>query len=415
VTDAAALPQVPPLTAAARVERAFLEREVARGERLAGYALERELGVARSNAARTLVRLRTLRERDPQLRVLRTPFAAIQRMTAAELTQAAEQARTKHLDAIEVGAWWQAAACHDMDPELFFPASRGQAARAKRVCAACPVQAQCLRAELAALVGFAPDGIVGGTAPWERTALRVAAGVAGNTTTGRFLDDWAATDRAHQRARQVGITRAAREFATCAETLSRAFDHWGLAAVPLRPSSPPRFATREQATQAHALAVRIGIKPAARHLGSADDTLRATFTRFGLPWPPPRRPAPAPAPAVQPVFFALNPAVLVPARLSGQVGARVRRAEEFEALGARVVYALGEENGKRATLRVWYVARRARDAQQAARTTRRAVPTAGPRRPAGPATPTRTGTERGTGTTRRDRDQDRDGERRTGA
>src|SRR6266542_2409451 len=37
--------EVPPQTTPARVERAFLEREVARGERLSARALARELGV----------------------------------------------------------------------------------------------------------------------------------------------------------------------------------------------------------------------------------------------------------------------------------------------------------------------------------------------------------------------------------
>src|SRR5574341_437448 len=147
--------QVPPRTTPAKVERAFLEREVARGERLSARALARELGVDRSDPTRILQRLRALREADPSLAVLRTWFAAIQRMTAAELAEAREEARGKHADAIEVGDWWQAGACRGMDPELFFPADgdNAGAARAKRVCAACPVRSECLRAELAAPVG----------------------------------------------------------------------------------------------------------------------------------------------------------------------------------------------------------------------------------------------------------------------
>jgi hypothetical protein len=410
---AAARFEVPPRAVAATIERAFLEREVAGGERLGVRTLVRELGgVNHAHVSKTLARLRALRQRDPQLRELRTRFAAIQRMTAAELAQAAELARTKHLDAIEVGAWWQAAACAGMDTELFFPppGSQARAVRTKRVCAACPVRVECLRAELAAPVGFAPVGIVGGLAPWERPGLRVAAGVAGNATAGRFLADWTLTWQTHQRARQVGITRTAAELGTDSGTLWRAFGRWGLPAVPPRPPTR-RFGTREQAAEAYALAVRVGIVTAARKLGACDATLREAFTRFGLPWPPPRRPAPARAPALEPVFFALNPLLVVPARLSGQAGARVRRAEEFEVLGARVIYALGDENDKPRYRRAWNVAKRAREAQQAARTARLAVPTTRPGRPAGPpATPTRTrtGTQDPTGTQRGTRRPDQD-------
>src|SRR5574341_1355041 len=330
--------QVPPRTTPAKVERAFLEREVARGERLSARALARELGVDRSDPTRILQRLRALREADPSLAVLRTWFAAIQRMTAAELAEAREEARGKHADAIEVGDWWQAGAC--------------------------PVRSECLRAELAAPVGYQPAGVVGGKAPWERTAIRVATGTAGNQTTGRFLGDQVLTERAHQRAGQVGITRAAAELDTSLDTLERAFDRWRLGPVPPLPPRPARFATAQQAGEAYTLVLRVGITAAARKLGTSDATLRQAFNRHGLPWPPPQRPGVRP---VDPVFFALNPAVVVPARLEAEAAAaRVRRQEAFEALGARVTYALGDENTVRPPLRVWRVARRARLAREAA-------------------------------------------------
>ncbi len=46
--------------------------------------------------------------------------------------------------------WWRAAACQEADPELFFPVTQygpgaGETARAKAVCAACPVRRQCLQ------------------------------------------------------------------------------------------------------------------------------------------------------------------------------------------------------------------------------------------------------------------------------
>jgi WhiB family redox-sensing transcriptional regulator len=66
--------------------------------------------------------------------------------------------------------WRAAGACLTADPDLFFPISAAgpgarQVARAKRICASCPVQRQCL--------GFAMshdqvDGIWGGTTPEDR-------------------------------------------------------------------------------------------------------------------------------------------------------------------------------------------------------------------------------------------------------
>jgi Transcription factor WhiB len=351
---------VPPLTVAARVERVFLEREVAGGQRLSALALARELGVHRAAPTQTLRRLRALRKRDPELGILRTRFAAIQRMTAAELAEAAEQARVKHADVIEVGLWWQAAACRGMNTQWFFPADsdRYAAARAKRVCAACPVRVECLRAELAAPVGRAAEGIVGGLAPWERARLRVACGLAGNATAGRFLADRELTVAAHQRALEVGIERTAAELDSSHGTLVRAFDRWGLPALPAR---PPRLASRQQTAEAYRLACTIGITAAARQLHADKATLRAAFHRFGLAWPRPR------VPLVAPVFFALNPQVLIPRRLSPQAAsARVRRQEAFETLGARVVYALAEENGTRPQVRAWRVAQRAHQARHQA-------------------------------------------------
>jgi len=295
------------------------------------------------------------------------------------------------------------------------PARRGQGAGAARqaVCAACPVRVECLRAELAAPVPCGSVGIVGGLAPWERTALRTAAGVVGYVP-GRFLADRALSWRAHQHARRVGITQAAAELGTDTATLRRAFDRHGLEAVPAMPRQW-RFATREQAAGAYGLAVRVGIMAAAQQLGSCNGRLREAFARFDLPWPPPPRPArasvinPHHGQRVEPVFFVLNPAVLVPVRLARQAGARVRRAEEFEVLGARVLHALGDENQARRAGRVHVVAQRARQAQQAA-PPRRAVRRRDRDGQRGPTRPAGTGTAAGTERRRpwdRDGDQDR--------
>ncbi|NIH87879.1 WhiB family transcriptional regulator [Amycolatopsis granulosa] len=69
--------------------------------------------------------------------------------------------------------WRTSAACRDEDPELFFPVSEmgpgaRQVARAKAVCASCPVRAECLAYALDAGLD---NGIFGGTTEQERRSL----------------------------------------------------------------------------------------------------------------------------------------------------------------------------------------------------------------------------------------------------
>lgn len=71
------------------------------------------------------------------------------------------------------GDWRQSAACRDEDPELFFPVSdmgpgAQQTARAKAVCARCPVREQCL--DYAVENGL-DHGIFGGLTERERRDL----------------------------------------------------------------------------------------------------------------------------------------------------------------------------------------------------------------------------------------------------
>lgn len=70
--------------------------------------------------------------------------------------------------------WRDRAACRAVDPELFFPVGTdgpalAQIARAKAVCAGCPVIGQCLSFALAAI----SEGVAGGLSAGERRALRV--------------------------------------------------------------------------------------------------------------------------------------------------------------------------------------------------------------------------------------------------
>jgi WhiB family transcriptional regulator, redox-sensing transcriptional regulator len=70
--------------------------------------------------------------------------------------------------------WQHRAACRDEDPELFFPVSElgpgaRQVARAKAVCARCPVRAECLAY---ALEYGLDHGIFGGLTERERRRVR---------------------------------------------------------------------------------------------------------------------------------------------------------------------------------------------------------------------------------------------------
>ncbi|MFD6153385.1 WhiB family transcriptional regulator [Streptomyces sp. NPDC060243] len=69
--------------------------------------------------------------------------------------------------------WMHRAACTDTDPELFFPVSTEgpgavQREEAKRVCAGCPVRAECLEY---ALESKQNSGVWGGLDERERAAL----------------------------------------------------------------------------------------------------------------------------------------------------------------------------------------------------------------------------------------------------
>jgi WhiB family transcriptional regulator, redox-sensing transcriptional regulator len=70
--------------------------------------------------------------------------------------------------------WRAAAACLGADPDLFFPISTTgqglkQIARAKRICAECPVRLDCLQFALAHDQVY---GIWGGTTPDDRHRAR---------------------------------------------------------------------------------------------------------------------------------------------------------------------------------------------------------------------------------------------------
>jgi len=70
-------------------------------------------------------------------------------------------------------AWRTEAACATEAGELFHPApnQRGLTAAAKRVCASCPVRAQCLADALGWETAATRHGILGGRTPTERARL----------------------------------------------------------------------------------------------------------------------------------------------------------------------------------------------------------------------------------------------------
>ena len=63
--------------------------------------------------------------------------------------------------------WQDDALCAQVDHEIFFPPKGGSAREARKVCRACPVQAECL--EMALTIGA--DGIWAGTNAKQRRAL----------------------------------------------------------------------------------------------------------------------------------------------------------------------------------------------------------------------------------------------------
>ena len=66
-------------------------------------------------------------------------------------------------------AWQSDALCAQTDPEAFFPEKGGSTRDAKKICASCPVRAQCLEYALANDERF---GIWGGLSERERRKLR---------------------------------------------------------------------------------------------------------------------------------------------------------------------------------------------------------------------------------------------------
>lgn len=65
-----------------------------------------------------------------------------------------------------MSGWKDRGSCRSVDPEIFFALDKPTIARAKDVCASCPVTRECLQYGLAE-----PDGIWGGRTFQERENL----------------------------------------------------------------------------------------------------------------------------------------------------------------------------------------------------------------------------------------------------
>jgi WhiB family redox-sensing transcriptional regulator len=78
----------------------------------------------------------------------------------------------------EPPAWWDLAVCRDMPGDLFFPESRHGTARAKAICARCPVAGECLADQLgyerATPMAGHYAGVFGGLSAKERAVILAA-------------------------------------------------------------------------------------------------------------------------------------------------------------------------------------------------------------------------------------------------
>ncbi len=84
------------------------------------------------------------------------------------------------IDAHVLGLAWQSRGlCRGLPPDIFFPDDRGSSDIAKRICAGCPVRAECLEYALAIREPF---GVWGGASERDRRritkARRIACSVA---------------------------------------------------------------------------------------------------------------------------------------------------------------------------------------------------------------------------------------------
>jgi WhiB family transcriptional regulator, redox-sensing transcriptional regulator len=348
------------LTSAQRIEQLWRLWEAEGGQRLAFADLARLVGVREGRVRQVLGPLRTAHRNATNDR--------------------AERPVVVEDDGRQ--AWLDRAACRDQDPERFFPEPGEQvkAVEAKAICASCQVRDHCLELAVNVAGGIDHDhGIFGGTLPSERSPLR------GNTfpEPSAYRQQRELAEAAHAMASEVGLRQAAKRLGIHREALKAAFSQWGLPALERRVGwQPSRFlADRVEAEHAFQLAERLGsVNAAAAELGTTWPSLRKAFTRHGLGMPArnpeavrqratdaARQRSGEPAtPSLDPVFVALNRhEVPIRARSGGELAERVRRAEDYAVLGARVVVELhSESHAAKPSTRAWAITRRAQRAHR---------------------------------------------------
>jgi WhiB family redox-sensing transcriptional regulator len=345
------------LTSAQRIEQLWQVWEVQGGQRLAFADLARLVGVREGRVRQVLGPLRTAHRHAAEAERAGRPVAVIE-------------------DGGRQG-WLDQAACRDTDPERFFPepGEQAKAAEAKAICAGCQVRDHCLELAVKAAGGLDHDhGVFGGTLPEERSPLR------GNTfpEPSAYRQHRELAEAAHQLAGEVGVRQAARQLGIHRDALTAAFQQWGLPAPERRHGwQPSRFlADRAEAERAFRLAERLGsVNAAAAELGTTWPSLRKAFTRHGLGMPARnpeavrqraidaahQRTGRPGTPSLDPGFVTLNRAELpTRARTGGELAERVRRAEDYATLGARVVVELhSESHAAKPSTRAWAITRRA--------------------------------------------------------
>ena len=77
-----------------------------------------------------------------------------------------------HLTPAPAETWRDNALCAEVDPDLLFPEKGITARRARKVCAACTVRAECLEWALSLDPGEDEYGVLGGLTAPERRKLR---------------------------------------------------------------------------------------------------------------------------------------------------------------------------------------------------------------------------------------------------
>jgi DNA-binding phage protein len=365
--------QSDPATVYDRIERLYRTREQAGGQHLRVDQVAAEVGANPRYVAGTLYVLRALDRDGPPAR---TQWAANRQRSAgpADLDQLGSLRRQTERDTD--GDWRAKAACAtpDVDPEVFFPESGEgwKATKAKAICSGCTVRDACLHEALTGPQAHGEDeyGIFGGTSQTERRRLRGRQSLA---TPTRFHQDRQQAADALTLARRVGIVQAARQLGVSTEALYHAWDHHQLGRPHgHRGSAPSPFLTdRAAAQRAFQRARQVGITAAAKEAGIGHQALRKAWQRHGLGLPerPPQQQH-QPARPLSRAFLAMpgneafaRPAGATPAGLA----ARARRLEELEALGPRVVQEQAAENRpRRAQTRTWAVTRRGHDARELA-------------------------------------------------